>query len=146
MAIEELDAGHEWLRVAADLPSVGTEGLWRAWTDPDELARWWSQEAELDLRVGGAYHLGWPAMGWHLRGEYTEVARPERLAFTWAWDHEPDAPVRTVAIDFQPFVDGSGTRMVITHGPYGPGREEAEDRQSHLDGWRHFLERLASLE
>jgi uncharacterized protein YndB with AHSA1/START domain len=146
MAIEELDAGAEWLRVAVDVPAVAPDAMWRAWTDPAELIRWWPQEADVDLSVGGAYHLAWPAMGWHLRGTYQAVEAPSRLAFTWAWDHEPDTPTRTVAIDLQPLPDGGGTRLVITQGPYGEGPDELEDRQSHREGWAHFLERLAELQ
>ncbi len=146
MAIEQLEAGPEWLRVAVDVPHVTPEQLWRAWTDPIELIRWWPPEAELDLAVGAPYHLAWPSMGWHLRGEYTEVDAPSRLAFTGRWDHEPDMPTRTVALDLQPLPDAAGTRLVITHGPYGDGGDEAEDRRSHLEGWTQFLERLASLQ
>jgi len=71
---------------------------------------------------------------------------PERrLAFTWGWDHQPDLPQRTVALDFQPLPEG-GTRLIVTHGPYGEGDAEAADRQSHLNGWRQFLARLAELD
>jgi uncharacterized protein YndB with AHSA1/START domain len=146
VAIEELDAGPEWLRVAVDVPGVAPEAMWRAWTEPDELKRWWPQEAEIDLSVGGAYHMAWPTMGWHVRGAYTEVAAPGRLAFTWSWDHEPDVPTRTVSLDLQPMADGGGTRIVITHGPYGEGSEEAADREGHLAGWADFLARLAELQ
>jgi uncharacterized protein YndB with AHSA1/START domain len=146
MAIEELDAGTEWLRVAVDVPDVAPEQLWRAWTDPVELIRWWPQEAELDLTVGGGYHLAWPAMGWHLRGEYTTVDAPSRLAFTWHWDHQPETPARAVTLDLQALPEATGTRLIVTHGPYGDGADEADDRQGHLDGWTQFLERLVELQ
>ncbi len=38
--------------------------VFRAWTDPEELKKWWGPEgyatpsAEVDLRVGGKYRLG----------------------------------------------------------------------------------------
>lgn len=146
MAIEELDAGPDRLRVAVDVPIVTPGAMWRAWTDPAELVRWWPQEAELDARVGGAYHLAWPTMGWHLRDEYSAVDAPHRLAFTWSWDHEPDVPPRTVALDLQALAEEAGTRLIITPGPYGDGSAEALDRQGHLEGWRQFLDRLVELQ
>jgi uncharacterized protein YndB with AHSA1/START domain len=140
------DVGADWLRVSVDVPGVEPGALWRAWTDPGELERWWPQTAELDVRVGGAYHLAWPQKGWHLRGSYTEVDAPSRLAFTWQWDHEPETPVRTVTIDLQPLPDGAGTRLIVTHGPYGDDPAEAADREGHLEGWTGFLERLVALQ
>ncbi|MBA3308337.1 MAG: SRPBCC domain-containing protein [Chloroflexi bacterium] len=51
--------------------------MYQRLTDPAELRRWWSQEAETDPRVGGEYALSWPALDRHLRGRYT-VADPGR--------------------------------------------------------------------
>ena len=40
------------------------ELVWRAWTDPERLRRWWGPRgftapvATTDLRVGGRYHWG----------------------------------------------------------------------------------------
>jgi uncharacterized protein YndB with AHSA1/START domain len=47
------------------------DGVWRAWTSPDELARWWWPERfhttyEVDLQPGGAYRfrtIDVPGMG-----------------------------------------------------------------------------------
>ena len=42
---------------------VAPRKLWRAWTDPDALRKWWNQSdsagwpAELDVRVGGRYRV-----------------------------------------------------------------------------------------
>ena len=94
--------------------------------------------------MGGTYRLSWPAMGWHLRGRYTKVDPGRALGFTWAWDHEPQRPERHVDVSFEPLPEG-GTRITVTHGRYGDGAADAEDRQGHIDGWRHFLARLASL-
>ena len=49
------------------------EEVFRYWVEPELLASWWAQEAEVEPHEGGGYVLSWPAMGWHLRGRYTVV-------------------------------------------------------------------------
>ena len=68
------------------------ERVFRAWTDPAELARWnvpadgWTIEVlEVDLRVGGHYRatFGPPGEEPYLEtDEYREIVRPKRLVFT----------------------------------------------------------------
>jgi len=59
-----------------------------AWTKPDLVERWfgrregWTTKAEIDLRPGGLYRFRLRDAGGReivLRGEYREIARPERL-------------------------------------------------------------------
>lgn len=116
--------------------------LFQYWVEPALLAEWWAPGAEIDLRVGGLYTLSWPAMGWCLRGTYSVVESGERLAFTWAWDHEPELPERAVDVRF--VADAAGTVMTIEQGIYRDLPEDVADRQSHLEGWLHFGERLAT--
>lgn len=120
---------------------VTPEVLFQYWVEPNLLAEWWAPGAEVDLRVGGSYTLSWPAMGWCLRGRYMAVEPGARLAFTWAWDHEPDLPERSVDVRFA--ADAAGTVMTIEQGIYRDLPEDLADRQSHLEGWLHFGERLA---
>jgi uncharacterized protein YndB with AHSA1/START domain len=145
MTVEEIAADPGWLRMRADMVGMTPAQAWRAWTDAAQLTRWWPPDAELDVRVGGEYRLSWPRMNWHLRGRYTMVEPGRTLEFTWTWDHEPERPERLVTVDFEALAGGTGTRLTITHGPYGEGEAEAEDRQGHVDGWTQFLGRLADL-
>jgi len=72
------------------------ETVWRAWTDPDLLRRWWGPEkttvpeCEVDARVGGTIRIvteATEAMGkyagtrWPMEGEFTEVEPTARLAY-----------------------------------------------------------------
>src|SRR3954468_651225 len=54
------------------------ERVWRAVTEPEELAHWFPAGVSVDLRVGGAIAF---ALGDD--GEVTELAPPRRFAFTW---------------------------------------------------------------
>jgi uncharacterized protein YndB with AHSA1/START domain len=71
-----------------DAPS---ELVFRMWTDPGHLARWWGPRGftnpvcETDLRPGGAYRIVMRAPDGHeypCQGVYREIVRPERLVFT----------------------------------------------------------------
>jgi uncharacterized protein YndB with AHSA1/START domain len=139
----EIPSGPDRLVVAADFPELTPEAVFDYWTKPELITRWWPQEAEIEPRVGGRYHLGWPGMKWHLRGVYTAFEPGSRLAFTWNWDHEPDSPERSVAITLES--KGEGTRLTATHGTYANTDSDREVRQSHLEGWTHFLSQLQSV-
>jgi uncharacterized protein YndB with AHSA1/START domain len=67
------------------------ELVWKAWTEPDQLARWWGRRGWnavpstilMDVRPGGAFHVNTvsEADGAELatEGTYREVVAPERL-------------------------------------------------------------------
>ena len=146
MEIVERAGRAEELVLVAEYPEAGLERVWAYWTRPERLVRWWPREVETDVRDGGAYHLAWPEQGWHLRGHYTAVVPERLLAFTWAWDGEPQegAAPKQVTLRFEPLPGGTaaGTHLTLTHGTYADTDEDREARQHHLDGWRHFLPRL----
>jgi len=123
------------------------ERVFDAWTNPDVLKDWyapqpgWTSEiAEVDLRPGGAFRLGMkdPESGaLHVAfGEYTEVSRPEKLAFTWTWEGQEDRPATLVEIDF--VQDGGATDVTLTHS----GFASEESRDSHSHGWNGLLDNL----
>ena len=68
------------------------ELVWRAWTDPDELAKWWGPEhfttpretIEMDVRPGGVCRMtmvGPNGEEYRNDGNYRVVEAPERLSF-----------------------------------------------------------------
>jgi uncharacterized protein YndB with AHSA1/START domain len=137
-------SGPETLIVDAVFPAATPEAVFPCWTEPARLRQWWPSEADLDARPGGAYLLAWPAQDWRLRGHYTVFQPPHALAFTWAWDHEPEAPARLVTIHIAP--GAPGARLTLEHGPYARTAEDQAVREAqHLAGWAHFLPRLEAL-
>lgn len=119
--------------VAADPDTV-----YRYFTDPALLTRWWAEEAKTDPRSDGDYQLSWPSQGTRLLGTYIVVDAGKRLAFTWAFAHEATAPA-TVDIKFLP--SDAGTELVIEHSH----RDDPDERQGYIDGWRFFIERLRAV-
>jgi len=128
------------------------EEVFDAWVNPEVLKRWWAAEptwstplAEVDARDGGSYRLSMRTNEGEVHtvhGEYTEVRRPERLAYTWEWDQGPEAvtggaaPSTLVVVDF--VEDGDGTIVRLTHSGF-PGEEQ---RGMHEHGWNAVLARL----
>ena len=73
--------------------------VWRAWTEPELIARWWAGErgrvtsVEVDLRVGGRWRYAMATddgteVGFH--GEYREIVAPERMVSTEVYEGVPD--------------------------------------------------------
>ena len=125
------------------------EKVFRAWTDPEELKRWWGSEgyatpsAEVDLRVGGTYRLGMKKLPdgqvFYLTGTYREVRPPEKLVYTWRWEAEPDQGETLVTVEFRDL--GKSTEVVVTHELF----PSAKVRDDHNRGWSGCLDRLAKL-
>lgn len=141
--IKDISTEKTAVLITTIFPQFTPQQLYNHFTMPHLIAQWWPQSAEMDVQVGGKYELGWPMMGWTLRGEYTAVSAPSHLTFTWQWDHQPDLPIRTVDIQISPAEQGS--KLLLQHGTYGDSDTEQEDRQSHIDGWLHFLQQLSEL-
>jgi uncharacterized protein YndB with AHSA1/START domain len=118
--------------------------VWRAWTEPDQIARWWGkrgwstppESVTLDVRPGGVFRLDSieDATGrvMPLEASYRDVVEPERLAW------------------------GDGERVaVVTLRDLGDGRTEMtfratmrasdELRARAAGGLRSAFDRLAEL-
>jgi uncharacterized protein YndB with AHSA1/START domain len=87
--------------------------------------------------------MEWKAPAWFLRGRITAWTPGERLAFTWVWDHTPDAPEREVGVDFE--ATEGGTKIRLTHGPYDDTQPAREERLGHLNGWQVMCARLEDV-
>jgi uncharacterized protein YndB with AHSA1/START domain len=107
---------------------VPPERVWRALTDPEELAGWLAP-ATIDLRVGGL--LVFRFEDGDERGTITELREPELIAYTWN-EGETDSLVR---FELEP--DGDGTRLMLRH-----TFEGEVDLSSYGGGWHHHLEQL----
>src|SRR3954447_5730696 len=81
------------------------EKVWRAISEPTELAHWFPCEVEVEgeLRAGARLHFVFPreSGGMEIDGEVTALEPPRLLAFTWGPDElrfalEPDGEGATV--------------------------------------------------
>lgn len=130
------------------------EAVFRAWTDPAQVAKWLGtrdvrlEVTDFDVRVGGAYRFvahhedgRAPAM----RGIYREIAPPERLSFTWVWEQpNADGPPSIghetlVTVTFKSL--GQRTEMTLRHEKF----DNEDFRDGHDKGWTASFDKLAEF-
>src|SRR5262249_11591596 len=124
------------------------DAVFHAWTDPEELRRWWgpgeyaTRYAEIDLRPGGAYLLvieGADGDAMQLAGTFHEVAAPERLVYTWRWVRGWSDPAESlVTVEFEDL--GERPRVVLTHGRL----DDSPNPDGYRMGWESGLSKLAA--
>ena len=128
---------------------VAPEKVWRAWTDPEALKRWWGPGgvqpvslARLDVRVGGRFRIvfgGAEGKDHEVQGVYKEVVPNRKLVFTWTWPNSTPERESLVTIMFRA-VD-RGTQLDFLH-------EQLFDetvRDNHKRGWSETLDKLAQF-
>jgi uncharacterized protein YndB with AHSA1/START domain len=136
------------LRLHRDLPAPPA-AVFAAFSEPDELAKWWGPEGftiprlEFPARVGEPYRIEMqPPEGesFHLTGEFREVEPPGRLAFTFAWEPaDPDDVETLAALSFHDA--GGSTRVDFEQGPF-----KTEERcEVHRGGWTDSFDKLERL-
>jgi uncharacterized protein YndB with AHSA1/START domain len=142
------DPGELRLRLRRVLP-VPPAAVFKAHTNPEELAKWWGPKGftvpaiELDLRVGGSYRIAMqPPDGdvFHLSGEFRAVEPPERLSYTFRWD-PPDTDDRETVVAISLRDLGGSTEMIVDQGIFAT----EERRGIHDQGWTDSLDRLEEL-
>ncbi len=114
------------------------ERVYRAWADPEELARWFPDRVEGGLTVGARTTLVWEdhRVWW----EVIEARSATAFAFRWPWLPD-DQLVTTARITIQPA--GYGSVMQLDDGPFPldePGGIEAWSEA--LEGWGEALTML----
>ncbi len=132
--------------------SVSPEEVWRAWTDPEAMKKWWGPGetdvvhlAETDVRVGGRFRVVFasPASSEpdevnDVGGVYREVVPNRKLVFSWTWKSTPERESQ-VTVTFKPTRDG--TELTLLHERFF----DAETRDRHEEGWTGALDKLDRL-
>jgi len=131
------------------------EKLFRAWTDPALLKRWFAPlpwttpHAELDVRPGGATLVvmrGPDGNEFPNRGVYLEVVENTRLVFTDAYTEawEPSQkPFMTVILTFEDV--GGKTRYTARVRHWAVADREAHEKMGFHEGWGRCADQLAAL-
>jgi len=124
--------------------------VFNAWTKPEFLAQWWGPNnftlpfCEMDFRIGGAYKLCMRSpegQDFWVQGVYTEIAPPERLAFTWfRGDGDISNYHRTVVT--LTFADVNGKTKLTLHQALF---DTTANRDDHNGGWSECLDRLGAF-
>lgn len=127
------------------------ERVFDAWLVPRMLGQWMFGprvreenvvRLDVDPRVGGSFSLKVERNGKLIDhvGEYLEIERPHRIAFTWAVKDESDDAPSEVHIEIS--ANGSGCVLTLTHRMDARWNEYAQRAQ---DAWTTMLDALADL-
>jgi uncharacterized protein YndB with AHSA1/START domain len=114
----EADPALPVIRITRDF-DASPEKVFRAWTDPDLVARWLGpRDSEIridswDARTGGSYRYASMRDGEEVAafyGSFHEIRPTERLVQTFTWEGMPDG----VSLDTMTFEDlGNGRTRVV---------------------------------
>jgi len=139
------------------------ELVWKAWTEPEQVMRWWGPKgftapaAEIDFRVGGKYLFAMRSPEFHegqvlwSTGVYREIVPFERIVCTDCFADEKgnvvpatyygmnaDIPLEmVVTVTFEEH-EGK-TKLTLHHA----GIPAGEDREGANQGWSESLDKLA---
>ena len=135
------------------------ELVFRAWTEPERLKRWWGPKGytlpycEIDLREGGVflYCMRSPeGRDFWGRGVFREIVAPERIVFAMSfadvegnavpathYGMSPKWPLETLlTVAFEE--EAGKTRVSLRYEGVPPGA----DRDGTRQGWSEMLDRL----
>jgi uncharacterized protein YndB with AHSA1/START domain len=121
--------------------------VYKAWTDPAELQRWFGPEdvrtikIDADVRVGGKYRWDLQKQDgeeWACLGEYRELVPGKKIVFTWKWEDDEAWENHNSVVTVEFSARDGGTEVKLTHEKLPS--EESRDR--HNQGWSSVLDRL----
>lgn len=127
------------------------ERVFDAWLVPRVLGQWMFGSRvrdenvvrlDVDPRVGGSFSLKVERNGQPVDhvGQYLEIERPHRLAFTWSVKDDSDDAPSEVHIEIS--ATGSGCVLTLSHRMDAKWSDYADRTR---DGWATMLDALAGL-
>ena len=124
--------------------------VFKVWTDPSHLVRWWGPQGftstiigPIDIRPGGAYriHMRGPEGDDHWsQGVYREVVEPERIVMAGAWTDAQGKPTSPETLLTVTFEEHQGKTKLTLHQALFAS---VTARDAHRGGWNSSLDRLA---
>jgi uncharacterized protein YndB with AHSA1/START domain len=152
-----LPAGDDRVLVIARTFDAPRALVWRAFSDPVHLSRWWGPKGytnpvcELDFRVGGHWHNVMRAPDgaeYPVDVVFSEIVPPERIVYRNApargevWgDNPPPSFVRTIT-----FTEADGRTTLTMRAEFAAAADrERVMKRGFIDGTLESFERLAAL-
>jgi uncharacterized protein YndB with AHSA1/START domain len=141
--------------VISRIIDASCERVFKAWTDPRQLALWWGPHGmatpvcEMDLRPGGIFRTVMRAPDgteYPTRGVFLEVVPPERLVFTDAFEpgfQPATEPFVTAIVTFDDLDDRARHTVRALHKSVADC--ERHQQMGFHQGWSESLDRLSSF-
>jgi uncharacterized protein YndB with AHSA1/START domain len=130
------------------------QGVWRAWTDPEQLGHWWGPRGfsthtqHMEVRPGGRWRYvmrGPDGREYHNQVTYLEVTPPERIRFQHSGGDDTEPVGHDMLATFEATGrDGMSTLVTLRLTFATPeAREHAVRVYGALEGGHQTFERLA---
>jgi uncharacterized protein YndB with AHSA1/START domain len=130
------------------------ELMWKAWTEPAQLARWWGPKGftnpvcEADARAGGAIRIhmrGPDGTIYPMTGRFVELVEPERIVFASAALDAEGKPMFEVHTTVT-LVERSGKTELTLQARVTSMTDVAPQFLKGMEqGWSQSLDRLANF-
>jgi uncharacterized protein YndB with AHSA1/START domain len=131
------------------------ERVFKAWIDPNELARWWGPKGftnpvcELDARPGGAIRIdmrGPDGVEYPMKGMVHEISEPARIVFTSSAFEDEEGDPQLQVLNTVIFAGHMGkTRVAVTANVVKAAPAVSEALAGMEEGWSQSLDRLAEI-
>lgn len=108
------------------------EKIYKMWTEPKEICKWFLATAKIDLKKGGSYEWSWVAGGLE-KGKILTARKPSNFSFTFA-GCKCDVKIKKI----------KGGSVVILR-QYGIPTDEKNKVGTHMNcslGWSFYLANL----
>ena len=125
--------------------------VWRAWTEPDHLIKWWGPDGftntfhEIDIRPGGVWRFvmhGPDGVDYDNKVVFLEVVRPERMVFDHGSGDDDAGAMFRATVTFE--AEGAGTKITLRSlFPTAEARDRAVREYGAIEGGNQTLARLA---
>jgi uncharacterized protein YndB with AHSA1/START domain len=124
------------------------------WTRAEHLVHWFGPKGftihscTTDPRAGGVFRLCMRSpdgKDYWVRGEFREVAAPERLVITCTAENERGLAQLQEIIDVTFTEDRGRTRVALKATAHGPSEEAAAMLKGMETGWAQTIDRLGTL-
>ncbi|MHB8384748.1 MAG: SRPBCC family protein [Candidatus Binataceae bacterium] len=140
------------LLVLTRIFDVPRDLVFRAWTDPKQVAQWWGPSGftnpvcELDVRPGGALRVHMRAPDgtvYPMSGVYQEINPPERLVFSSSALDEEGRPLFEILNTVTFSEQGAGTALRLEARVVKATAQAPQYLDGMDEGWRQSLVRFA---
>ena len=120
--------------------------VWRVVTEPDQIKQWFSREAELEVRTGGAGRLAFEH-GYTYFLEVVAFEPPRRFAYRWRRERANKARLEnSTLVEFTLDAEEGKTRLRVVESGFDKvdWTDEAKARyvEENSGGWEFYLGRL----
>ena len=130
--------------------SASIERVFEFVTQPENLTKWWGPEGmtipegDLDFSRPGSWDsvmMNSEGQRFKVSGSVSEITKPNRVAFTWAWHDENDARGHESNVLIELVEQGEATLFRLSH----TNLADEESAQNHNMGWSSTLNKLEAM-